>query len=62
MYILDVNDTYQGLENIICEAERGADDANFNYFDYAETEIEWHDDIDINFSTATVETYRKYFE
>jgi hypothetical protein len=23
--------------------------------------FDWHDDIDINFSDATIESYRKYF-
>lgn len=62
IYILDVNECYNGIEEILNDAERGADDANFKIFDYQETEIEWDDDININCCNATKKDYDGYFE
>jgi hypothetical protein len=61
MYILDINNSYEDIDEIIVESERGAREANFHPFNVEEVEVEWTDDIDLNFSSATEETYRKYF-
>lgn len=61
MYVLDVNEQYQDLDEIIDMAEMKLD-AHFNPFNIQMTEIEWEDDIDINHFGCTVDTYRKYFD
>lgn len=62
MYILDTNEYYSSLDEIIENAEMGADEANFNCFNVKEKQVEWNDDIDINMGDSTVDVYRKYFE
>lgn len=62
VYVLDVNECYSDLDEIFCEAERGAEDANFICFEHKGIEIEWDDDININKWNASKEDYDLYFE
>lgn len=60
MYILDVNEQYSDLDEIICSAENSTD-INLNCFNSKVSEFEWHDELTINKCNCTVEDYRKYF-
>jgi len=62
MYILDINDCYKDLDEIMIETECAIDEASFNSFNVESVELEWEDDIDLNYTNATVGTYRKYFK
>lgn len=61
MYILDINDHYGDCEHLIDRLESRSE-AYLSPFNIESVDIEWDDDIDINDTEATVETYRKYFE
>jgi len=62
LYLIDHNDKYSSLDNIVVDIEN-ATDLDVNCFNTKEVEIEWDDDIDINFSSkCTVENFRKYFK
>lgn len=61
MYVLDINDMYHNLDEIIDDAERRVE-ANFTPFNVQEVEFEWDDDIDLNYVDTSIDTYRKYFE
>lgn len=61
MYILDINEQYDNVEDIIIDCENNID-VYFNCFNVEEKNIDWHDDIDINYyNNQTVDNYRKYF-
>lgn len=60
LYVLDVNDGYNSLEEIILDVESGTD-AILKPFNVEKVEIPWDDNIDINQKGCTVEIYRKYF-
>ena len=60
-YILDINDSYNDLHNIIDDADIGTE-ASFQPFNIQEVEFEWKDDIDLNYTNATIDTYRNYFK
>ena len=60
MYITDTY-KYSDFENLLIDIENSTD-CIIACFDKQEVEVEWHDDIDINFSDCPVETYRKYFK
>lgn len=61
MYILDVNEKFDCLEEIIERAENSTD-IHFNPFNVKVTYFEFEDNIPINFSDANVEDYREYFK
>ena len=61
MYILDVNEDYKDLEEILHMTEYKCD-ASFIPFEVQQIDIEWDDEIDINQSGEPAQTYRKYFK
>ena len=61
MYILDVNEDYSNLEDAVSDMGLTSD-LNLNCFNVKEVDIEWHDNIDLNFYNCSVENFRKYFE
>ena len=61
MYIVDYNDDYSTLEDIISDMEL-ATDVFLNCFNVEEVNVKWNDDIDLNFANQSVEIYRKYFK
>ena len=62
IYLIDHNDKYSSLDNIVVDIEN-ATDLGVNCFNAKEVEIEWDDELDINFSSkCTVENFRKYFK
>ena len=61
MYILDVNENYSTLEDAVSDMELTSD-LNLNCFNEKVVDIEWEDNIDINFWSCSVENFRKYFE
>lgn len=61
MYIVDVNDSYADFGDIINDIENSTE-ITTDCFNVKQKDIEWHDDIDINFMNSTAETYRKYFK
>jgi hypothetical protein len=61
MYILDINNVYQSLDNIINDITN-ATEINFECFNVEKVEFDWDDDLAINYSDCSIEDYRKYFE
>jgi len=59
MYVLDVNDMYNDLDEIIEDAERRSE-FNLKPFNAQSVEFEWDDDIDLNHKDD-IDTYRNYF-
>lgn len=62
IYMLDVNEMYNSLEEIIGAFDWHIDDINFHSYDGQSVEIEWDDDIDLNRNDCKRETYEKYFK
>ena len=61
LYIIDVNDNYSNLKEIMHDIGNSTD-CSLIPFNSQEVEIDWHDGIDINFSNCPVENFREYFE
>ena len=61
MYVLDVNDEYEELDDIINALEYKID-VNFIPFNSKTVKIDFHDDIDINHIDATIDNYENYFK
>ena len=61
LYIIDVNDKYSNLNEIMCDIENSTD-CSLVPFNAQEVEIDWHDEIDLNYSNCPIENYRNYFE
>ena len=61
LYIVDVNNEYSSLDEILNQY-LDCIDCTCKGFHEQSKEIDWHDDIDINYSDATVDVYRKYFK
>jgi len=62
IYFVDANDDYSSFEDILNDIETFSNITTVNTFNAEEKEIEWHDDIDLNFVDQPIEVYRKYFE
>ncbi len=50
-----------GIDNVISELENSLDAGVTVASEYAEAEVEWHDDIDINFTAKQDEAFKKLF-
>lgn len=61
MYVLDINNQYKDLDEIIIDIENSSD-CNFNCFNVGKANFRWDDNIDVNFKNQPVEVYRKYFK
>jgi len=61
MYLIDHNNKYSSLENIV-EDIRNTTDLGVDCFNAEQVNISWHDDIDINFFNCPVDNFRKYFK
>jgi len=61
LYIIDVKDNYSNLKEIMHDIENSTD-CSLVPFNAQEIEIDWHDDIDINFTDCPIENFREYFE
>jgi len=61
LYIIDVNDNYSNLKEIMHDIGNSTD-CSLIPFNSQEVEIDWHDGIDINLSNCPVENFREYFE
>jgi len=62
LYIVDINDFYSENTERIVEEISDRLNVSLKGFDTQCKEVDWDDDIDINFTNANLETYRKYFE
>jgi hypothetical protein len=62
MYIVDVNDSFKSMIDICSKISERLDLIFINPFNTQMREIEWDDNIDLNFNNCTLESYRKYFE
>lgn len=60
MYILDLNDMYDNMDEVIESTERKSC-ADFIPFNIQEVEFEWDDDIDLNHKND-IDTFRNYFK
>jgi len=61
LYIIDVNDNYSNLNEIMHDIGNTTD-YSLIPFNSQEVEIDWHDEIDINLSNCPVENFREYFK
>jgi len=61
LYIIDYNDNYKNLEEIIQDIDNSID-CSINHFNAQEVKINWHDEIDLNYSNCPVDNFRNYFE
>lgn len=64
LYVADYNDVYDDvydLENCL-QSGWGFDDVILNCFNAQETEVEWNDEIDLNYDSANKDIYDKYFK
>lgn len=64
LYITDYAGVYNDVDDLIncLESGWGLDDVNIDCFDRKETVIDFTDDIDLNYSPTSRETYEKYFD
>lgn len=62
LYILDINDMYDSLDDIITDCERSVDDVIFKLELGQTVNVEWTDDINLNFINCPMDNYHKYFE
>jgi len=60
LYIIDANDKYNNINEIMHDIENSTD-CSLIPFNAQEIEIDWDDEIDINLSNYPVENFRKYF-
>jgi len=60
LYIIDYNDNYKNLEDIINDIDNSID-CSINHFNAQEVKIDWHDEIDLNYTNCPVENFRNYF-
>lgn len=63
LYIADYNDVYQDVDNVVNSIEgSGLENAIVNCFNPQVVNVEWYDDIDLNYDSANKQTYEKYFK
>jgi hypothetical protein len=60
MYILDINENYESVTDIIEDCKTHTD-VDFACFNRESVEVKWDDNIDLNYIDCDLETYRKYF-
>ena len=64
LYITDYNGTYNGKDDLVhyMDCGWGFDDVIISHFNVEEVELEWDDDIDLNYEGVQQEVYDKYFK
>lgn len=64
LYVVDYNNVYNDVNDLAncIDSGWGLDDVLVNCFDKQEVEVEWTDDIDLNYGNVNKETYNKYFK
>lgn len=64
LYVTDYAGVYNDVDDLVNCLENGwgLDDVNIDCFNKKEVEIEFTDDIDLNYSPTSRETYEKYFK
>jgi aspartyl/asparaginyl-tRNA synthetase len=61
IYIVDVDNEFRNFDDILNEMERTVD-FSISAFNVKESdEIDWYDEIDLNKTNCTKETFDKYF-
>jgi hypothetical protein len=62
LYILDVNENFEGSQNVLNYIEHQTSRyLNIKPASQKSVDIEWDDDIDLNFSNCPLENYEAYF-
>ena len=64
LYITDYNDVYENTDDLIGSIQSGwgFDDVLINCFNPKEVNIDWHDEIDLNYDNVEKQVYDKYFK
>jgi hypothetical protein len=65
LYVIDLNNNLsrEELEGLIDQKLNGiATNCVVRFFDHESVEIQWHDEIDLNYINADQETHDRYFE
>lgn len=61
LYITDYNQCYYNKDQLLVDIERHLDEVMVDCFNSIESKIDWHDDIDLNYSNKTKEMFEIYF-
>jgi len=62
LYVLDVNDDFNNSQDVLNYIEHQTSRyLNFKSSSQKSVDIKWEDDIDLNFSDCSIESYEAYF-
>lgn len=61
LYVVDIDERYGDVNDIIEHVNDRLELVELKPFNIQEKEVDWSDEIDLNFENQPVEVYRKYF-
>jgi hypothetical protein len=61
LYIVDPSDRYNNIRDIFYDM-CNVTETSMTYLVTDKVEVEWHDNINVNFSNCPIENYKKYLD